>query len=272
MKAGCVVIVVAIAGSPAAAADLQPRTTGAFDRYVTETERQGAASLDDAARFLWVDNRTEPGRRVRLDAVQKGGLLIERLETRLAGKTIDVPSGLIHHWLGAVFVRGASLDKAVALLQDYDRHADIYKPKIARSRLLAHEGETFHVFLRFFMKNVLTVVVNSEHDARFTRASPTRAYSRIVSTHIAEVEDPDTPREAEKPVGRDGGYLWRLNSYWRFLERDGGTYVQCESITLSRGIPMGLGWIVGPFVTSIPRDTLSFTLEATRRQLSSLGR
>lgn len=160
----------------------------------------------------------------------------------------------------------------MALLQDYDHHADIYKPNVARSRLLAHEGETFHVFLRFFMKKVLTVVVNSEHDARFTRASPTRAYSRIVSTRIAEVDDPDSPLEVEKPVGRDGGYLWRLNSYWRFLERDGGTYVQCESITLSRGIPVGLGWIVGPFVTSIPKDTLTFTLETTRHQLTSLGR
>ena len=68
-------------------------------------------------------------------------------------------------------------------------------------------------------------------------------------------------------MGRDGGYLWRLYTYWRMLERDGGTYVQCESITLTRGIPMGLGWLVGPFVTSIPRESLTFTLETTRATL-----
>ena len=55
---------------------------------------------------------------------------------------------------------------------------------------------------------------------------------------------------------------------WRFLARDGGVYVQCESTSLTRGIPVGLGWLVGPFVTSIPRESLSFTLETTRRVLA----
>jgi hypothetical protein len=40
--------------------------------------------------------------------------------------------------------------------------------------------------------------------------------------------------------------------------------VQCESVTLTRGIPIGFGWLVGPFVTSIPRETLAFTLETAR--------
>lgn len=108
----------------------------------------------------------------------------------------------------------------------------------------------------------------ASHDARFTRLDPNRAQSRIYSTRIAEVEDPDTLSEHEKPIGRDGGYLWRLYTYWRFLERDGGTYVQCESISLTRGIPSGFGWLVGPFVTSIPRESLAFTLETTRRTLA----
>ena len=86
---------------------------------------------------------------------------------------------------------------------------------------------------------------------------------------IAEVEDAGTPNERELPVGRDGGYLWRLNTYWRLLERDGGTYLQCESISLSRAIPTGLGWLVGPFVTSIPRESLAFTLETPANRLRS---
>jgi hypothetical protein len=112
-------------------------------------------------------------------------------------------------------------------------------------------------------------VVNTENEARFTRPGPDRAESRIYSLRIAEVADPGTPEEHEHPVGNDGGYLWRLYTYWRFLERDGGTYVQCEAITLSRGIPRMLGWLVGPFVTSIPRESLLFTLETTRRTLAS---
>jgi hypothetical protein len=140
---------------------------------------------------------------------------------------------------------------------------------VARSKLLSRDGDAFKVYLRFVMRKVITVVVNSEHDARFTRDAPDRVRSRIVSTRIAEVEEPDTAEERELPVGRDGGYLWRLNSYWRFLERDGGVYVECESITLTRGIPTGFGWLVRPFVTSIPRESLAFTLDKTRARLSS---
>ena len=178
-----------------------------------------------------------------------------------------MPDAYIHHWLGAVFVSGASLDQAVALLQDYDRHAQIYAPAVARSRLLARDGDSFRVFLRFFMKKVITVVVDGEHQARFTRLGPDRAHSRVVSTRLNEVEDPDTPKERQMPVGRDGGYLWRINSYWCFFERDGGTYIQCETITLSRSIPIGLRWLVSPFVNSIPKDSLEFTLTTTRKTL-----
>ena len=175
---------------------------------------------------------------------------------------------MVHHWLGLVFVPGATLAEAVGLLQDYDRHADVYRPAVARSRLLERNGRSFSVFLRFSMTKVITVVVNSHHDAEFTSLGPTRAYSRVVSTRIAEVQDADTPTEKEKPVGEDAGYLWRLNSNWRFLQRDGGVYIQCESITLTRGLPFLLAAVIRPFITSIPRDTLTFTLEATRRALS----
>ena len=174
----------------------------------------------------------------------------------------------MHHWIGVVFVPKVTIDRAVALLQDYDRHSLVYAPNVARSRTLSRAGDRFRVDLRFFMKKVVTVVVNSEHEAQFTREAADRASSRIRSTRIAEVENPGTPEEKELPVGHDSGYLWRLNSYWRFLERDGGVYIQSESVTLTRGIPTGLGWVVRPFVTSIPRDTLTFTLETTRTALS----
>ena len=218
--------------------------------------------------FLWVDALPEPEQRSRLNQLRQGSLIIERLTTREGGKEIDIPDGLVHHWVGLVFIPGATVDAAIGLLQDYNRHAEIYKPAVARSKLLARDGDTFRVYLRFFQKKVITVVVNSEHEARFNREGRDRAQSRIHSTRIAEIEGPDTPGEREKPVGQDGGYLWRLNTYWRFLERDGGTYLQCESITLTRGIPVGFGWLIRPFVTGIPRESLEFTLTTTRRTLA----
>lgn len=259
-----VVLALLAARATATAAELQPHTVAAFERYVRLTEAQ----MSQRATFLWVDALSDSQRRARLDELGLGGLIIERLTTRDAGASIAVPDGLTHHWLGLVFVPGATLDQTLALLQDYDRHAEIFRPAVARSKLLGREDDIFRVYLRFFQKKVLTVVVNTEHEARFTRPGPGQAQSRIYSTRIAEVEQPDTAREREKPVGRDGGYLWRLYSYWRFLERDGGTYVQCESISLTRGIPIGLGWLIGPFVTSIPRESLAFTLETTRRTLA----
>lgn len=262
----CVVLAAIMAATrPITAVSLAPRTIEAYERYVAETHRQSDRSLTDHGRFLWAD---ADGRAKDLAALRSGELVINRLETKIAGKKIDVPDGLVHHWVGLVFVPAVTVNQAVRLLQDYDTHGDVYRPNVARSRLIDRDGDVFRMYLRFYTQKVLTVVVNSEHEARFTRPAPDRAYSRIISTRIAEVENPDTPEEQEKPVGRDGGYLWRLNSYWRFLERDGGTYIQCESITLTRTAPFGLGVIIRPFITGIPRDTLTFTLERTRAALS----
>ena len=257
-------VCVGLMAVPAAAADLDPRTVAAFDRYVAVTEAQAAA----ARQFLAVDALADAERRAALARLRRGELVVERPQTTQGGTPIDIPSGLVHHWRGTAFIPGATVAQAVSLLQDYDRHAEIYRPNVARSRTLSKDGDVYRVYLRFFMKQVITVVVNSEHEARFSSSAPDRAQSRIHSLRIAEVEDPDTPREREMPVGRDGGYLWRLNTYWRFLERDGGTYIQCEAISLTRAIPLGLGWLVGPFVTSIPRESLAFTLETTRKVLA----
>jgi len=249
--------------APAAGADLSTRSVVNFDRYVRLTETR----LDRGA-FLWVDSLSASQQQARRDELRRGALIIEKQTTLDGGSEIDVPDALVHHWLGLAFVPGATIDQALALLQDYNAHAQIYQPVVARSRLIARNGDTFRFYLRFLMKKVVTVVVNSEHEARFTRPAPDRAEGRIRSTRIAEVDDPDTPAEHELPVGHDSGYLWRLNTYWRLLARDGGVYLQCESISLTRGIPLGLGWVVGPFVTSIPRESLTFTLQTTRDRLA----
>jgi hypothetical protein len=251
------------AAPAAAAAELQNRTTQAFDRYVRLTE----ARLNGNVPFLWIDGLPEARRREALDAVRRNELSIERLETKDNGREIDAPGGMIHHWVGTAFVPGATIAQALSVLQNYNEHHRIYAPTVAASKLQSRDGDRFTFFLRFVMKKVITVVVNTDHEAVFRKPAADRAEGWIHSTRIAEVENPGTPTEREKPVGNDGGYLWRLNTYWRLLARDGGLYIHCESVSLSRGIPTGFGWIVGPFVTSIPRESLTFTLDTTRRQL-----
>jgi hypothetical protein len=274
-RVGVGIVVLAAVSAPrshaapaAAGAELQNRTVQAFDRYVRLTE----ARLSSPGSFLWIDTLPSGRRREALEVVRRKELSIERLQTRDNGREIDVPGGLIHHWVGTAFVPGASVDEALELLQDYDAHHRIYAPSVAASKLRSRDGDRFTFFLRFTMKKVITVVVNSEHEAVFRRPMPDRAEGWIHSTRIAEVEHAGLPTEREKPVGNDGGYLWRMNTYWRLLARDGGLYVHCESVSLSRGIPVGFGWIVGPFVTGIPRETLTFTLETTRQQLERRSR
>jgi hypothetical protein len=253
-------------GAPAeaaAAAELQNRTIQAFNRYVRLTE----ARLNGSAPFLWIDGLPAASRREALDVVRRKELSIERIETRENGREIDVPGGMIHHWVGTAFVPGGTVADALSVLQNYNEHHRIYSPTVAASKLQSRDGDRFTFYLRFVMKKVITVVVNSDHEAVFRTPAADRAEGWVHSTRIAEVEHAGTPTEREKPVGDDGGYLWRLNTYWRLLARDGGLYIHCESVSLSRGIPVGFGWIVGPFVTSIPRESLTFTLETTRRQL-----
>lgn len=257
------VVLVALAWPRGAmAADLQPKTVAAFDRYIAATE---AAIEAPGAPALWLDGLPSQRKRVATDVLRNGGVVVERTATKDGLRDFDIPDGLVHHWVGTTFVPNGTVQEAVALLQDYDRHAEVYAPAVQRSRVLSRDGDRFKVYLRFFQKKVITVVINSEHDAIFVRPAPGYVRSRIRSTRIAEVEAPGTPTEREKPIGRDGGYLWRLNTYWRFVERDNGVYIQCESVTLTRGIPFGLGWVVGPFVTSVPRESLEFTLGTTRK-------
>jgi hypothetical protein len=194
---------------------------------------------------------------------------VRRLETRDAGRAIDIPGGLCHHWIGSVFVPGATLDRTVRLMQAYDDYHEIYSPAIRRSRMLSRDGGRFRVSLQLFMKKVVSAVLNTENDVSYVGVSPTRIEVRSVATRIAEVEHPDD--QQEKPVGHDSGFLWRFNNYSALEERDQGTYVQCETVSLSRDIPTGLGWLIGPFVTSIPRESLEFTLQAMRRALTSGG-
>jgi hypothetical protein len=95
-----------------------------------------------------------------------------------------------------------------------------------------------------------------------------RAHSRSSATRIAQVANAGKPDEREKMPGDDDGFLWRMETWWRMVERDGGVYVQSEVVSLTRDIPTGMGWLIGPFVNSIPKESLTFTMEATRRAVA----
>jgi hypothetical protein len=246
-------------------AKLHNETVAAFDRYVRLTEERNETELKRGTALLWIDAQPETQRLEAYAALKRGEVQIHQLNTQDNGKPMACPGGMIHHWVGVVFIPGAKLDDVLGVLQDYDHQSTIYSPDVERSKIESREGEHFRVFLRFRRHKVITVVLNSEHDVHYFHDAPGRAHSRSSAVRIAEVENPGKSDEREKPPGDDGGFLWRMETWWRMEERDGGVYVQSEAASLTRAIPTGLGWMVGPFITSIPKETLAFTLGATRK-------
>jgi L-rhamnose mutarotase len=251
----------------ASAVELTKETVAAFEHYVKLTETRIQGEVNGSQRFLWMDGIAGPRREAVYAQLRQGEIVVERLETRENGQEIDIPDGKMHHWLGAVFIPGTTLKDTLFLIQDYDRHHNIYKPEVLQSRLLSHKGNNYKIFLRLWKKKILTVVLNTEHEVRYFPVSATREHSRSYTTRIAEVEDPGEPTEKEKPVGNDGGFLWRLYSYWRFEEKEGGVYVQCEALSLTRSVPMLLRPLVNPFITGLPRESLRSALSSTRTAL-----
>jgi len=224
-----------------------------------------------SGKFLRIDTSSAPEKQKMQQALQKGEVVSEPVSAPNGQHPVQVPHGLIHHWIGTVFIPGATLDRTLGFLQDYNDAYRFYGPDVQRSKLLERNGDDFKVFMRLKKTKVVTVILDTTYDVKYVSFAPDRAASYSRSIRIAEVENAGKPNESEKPVGHDSGFMWRLNSYWRFLERDGGVYIQLEAISLTRDIPTGLGWLVGPFVTDIPRESLAFTLDKTRQALMNAG-
>jgi hypothetical protein len=243
---------------------LEATTVHAFDLYVANTEARNARSLKQGS-YLWIDDLSPAEREQTYAKLHAGETQMRRVTSAEAGSNIPVPGGMIHDWQAIIFIPGAKIDDVLRVLQDYDHQSVVYTPDVEKSKLESRDGDHFKAFLRFRRHKIITVVMNTEHDITYFRDSAMRAHSRSSATRIAEVENPGTGKEKEKTPGEDNGFMWRMETWWRMEERDGGVYVQNEVVSLSRNIPTGLGWMIEPFVTSIPRESLAFTMEATRK-------
>ncbi|MHB1794466.1 MAG: SRPBCC family protein [Acidobacteriaceae bacterium] len=246
------------------AAELKKQTAAAFDRYIAASEKRMQAELKNGP-FLSMDALPEEHRREAYAQLQEGLILVNPVNAKVGGSPMKVPGGLIHDWVGVVFIPNVSLAQTLAVAQNYDDYQSIYWPEVRRSRLVQRSGDNFKVFLQFYKKSLVTVVVNVDFDIDYKRLGADRVVSDSHSTRIAEVEDAGQADERELPVDGGHGYLWRLDSYWRLEEKDGGVYVQLESIGLSRGVPAVFAWLVNPLLRSVPHGALTDMLGATRR-------
>jgi hypothetical protein len=243
----------------AAFAKLTPEAISAFDRYVKLTEVRMKGDLHPE-RFLPVAVTPEIKGRLRA-----GELRIERAPaTKDQGKEIKVPGGLIHHWLGAMFIPNTTIASVHAVMHDYEHYSTFYQAKVTESKQIAHQGDEDDIFLRVYMKQFLTVVLNSQYHVRYAMLDPQHAYVISRSTRIAEVKDLKHPDAGEEPVGNDSGFLWRLNWYWRLEQADGGVYAEWELISLSRDVPLAFRWMLKGFVEKMPKEFVMTTLRGTK--------
>ncbi|MGE5818721.1 MAG: hypothetical protein ACM37Z_11900 [Deltaproteobacteria bacterium] len=243
---------------------LKPQTVDAFDAYIREAEAAMEQTLQASSPFLWSDLNPERAQQVR------GGQVVAQF---WAGRgPANAPNGLIHDWVGAILIPGTTVKSTLALIQDYDNHKNVYKPDVIGSRLISHKDGDFQIYLRLLKKKIITVVLDTDHEVHYRALDGMRWVCRSYTTRIAEVEDAGSPKERILPPDTGYGFLWRLYSYWRFQERDGGVYVECRAISLTRDVPSGLGWVVRPIIQKLPKESLINTLEATRQALQTTTR
>jgi hypothetical protein len=241
--------------SQVGAFELKPQTVEAFDLYIRQTEKR----LDGRSPFLWADESADRARGVR-----QGQIAVEPFGPR---PDIEVSGGLVHDWVGSVFVPGVTLEKTLAVMQDYN-HKEAYRPEVMSSRLLSRNGNDFEVYMRLLKKKVITVVLDTEHHVHYFEVGAGKWRSISRTTKVAEVEKAGKPDEHPLPPGTGQGFLWKLTTFWRFEARDGGTWVECEAVSLTRDVPAGLGWLIKPIIRDLPKESLENTLRETREALS----
>jgi hypothetical protein len=244
-----------------------PDTLKAFDSYVQAAEARNNEELGARKNFLFLDALLPSEREHTYRLLKRQQTIIRHSASCATRDCSNIPGGIIHDWTGITFVLGVTLQQALSALQDYDRDADYYRPTVLRAKLRSREGNSFHVFLRLKETHVVTVVLDTEYEIQYLGLDSTHAASISHSTKITEIEKAGSPQERATAPNDDHGFLWRLNTYWRFREADGGVYIQCNAISLTRDIPAGLSWLAGPFIENVPRESLHFTLTAIREAL-----
>ena len=235
----------------AAALGLQPLsapTAAGWQAYVSATEarvaRQGGQAL------------TAP------ESVNRGQVLIERVQMPGPSGEMEVPDALVMHWRGVILIPGARLDDVMSRLER--EPADTRQQDVLASTVLGRGPGWLRMSLRVHRSLVLSAVFDTVHETTFRHHSPTRASSQSTATKIVEIDHVGTPREREKRPDEDRGLLWRWHAYWRYEQVERGVLVECESVTLSRELPTLLKPIAKPLVNGLAKGSMERTLTGLR--------
>lgn len=261
-----VAAILAVAAFPSqlSAGELQAVTVSAWNAYVAAADARLDARLNGQQPFLWID---EAGRSAR---VRRGEIAIAPGTDR---GTKVVPDGLIHDWVGAAFIPNATIADLLAVVHDYNRYQDIYKPAVAESRAISCDAAD----QRFAMKwqhHILFInaAIQAQYQAHEIELDAHRGYSIVNTTKVQEIQNYGESGQHLLPPGEGNGFIWRLHSIARYEERDGGVYLELEAIALSRDIPASVRWMATPIVRHISMNSLATSLRQTRDAVNSQSR
>lgn len=238
------------------AADLKPETLQQWDEYVKAVDARNQEHLAPGASFLSSDEI--PAHIAKLRA---GEIVVAPVGTHVPMK---VSAGLVHDWVGAVFIPNTTLSEVFPLIRDYDRYKDYYQPNVVESTRVATSASTDQFSMVIINKSVLAkTALDSDYRSSYVRVDERRWYCISDTSRTQEIADYDTPSQHMLPENQGTGLIWRLHSVTRFEERDGGVYIELEAVALSRDIPAALRWFVDPVVRRVSRSSLAMSLRQT---------
>jgi hypothetical protein len=241
--------------APAAHAEPSAAASAAFNTYVAQVEARIARQHQSPIAFL----APAPADRLR-----RGELIVESLTPDPAP---SMPGAMLHHWRGTAFVAGATAADFERLMKNFNTYPQTFAPQVVKASILAQQGDRFQASMRVRQQHVITVVLDTFYDVVFGQLDQQHGYSISRSTRVSEIKSPGAPNKRVLQPSEENGFLWRLNNYWSYEQRDGGIYMQIESVSLTRSIPTGLAWAIRPFVEGVPRESLEFTLRSTCKAL-----
>jgi putative flippase GtrA len=228
-----------------------------WDRYASLLDRSRAADLARGVE-AWATDDDPTGARVRA-VVTRGEIAV----TRRTVSGADVDDATLEHWQGSLLVRGVTLAHVAQRLRHPDRYPQ--PPDVLSLKVSGWSDDGHDLYLRLTRSLLISATYDTWHRVHHQARGPTRLDSTSLVTRIEEVHEAGTPAERRVRLEDSRGFLWRMQSYWRFTAVPEGVIVTCESISLSRPVPTGLGLISRPIITRVARESMTTALRTWLR-------
>jgi hypothetical protein len=256
MKTRAALLILLLLLSSTVSKAVQPKqdTLQVWDDHIRDLKSSMAERAAGNRPFLWVDESPDMVQRLLRSEV-----VVTDHDPR------RVPQGLIHHWVGAIFIPNVKLDQVLGVLNDYNRYSEIYKPLIKKAEVLTRDENTVKLDVLAVQKAFsVTAAVELDEEVQIERPTSNRVFITANSIRVQEIANYGLSNEHPFQEDRRPGYVWRSFVLQRIEERDGGVYVELETVALSRSIPIEFRWLIKPLTDELPRKMMTDMLDDMR--------